>query len=141
MRDILDAIWSNNPGKVNKLLEKKLFELARERSDLLKLRIVSEIFNEPDDDLEITESYNVVQRGRTKTIRVRIRKNKIQRMKRFSAQKGFVIRGGKMVRMSPIEHRNRVISARKSKVKRRGHLQVALRKRMISLRRRQAMGL
>jgi hypothetical protein len=79
--------------------------------------------------------------GRTKTFRVRIRKGKIQRRKKLSAVKGWTIRGGKMTRMSPVERRNRKMGARRSKTKRRAKLGQSLRKRIMSLRKRRAMGL
>ena len=79
--------------------------------------------------------------GRTKVIRVRIRKGKVQRRKKFSAVKGYTIRGGKMTRMSSQEKLHRKMAARKARFKRRAHLKQALRKRKISLRRRKAMGL
>ena len=79
--------------------------------------------------------------GRMKLVRVRIRKGKVQRRKRVSAIKGFTLRHGQMVRMSPTERRHRRMAARRSKFKRRAKLGQALRKRKMSLRRRNSMGL
>jgi hypothetical protein len=79
--------------------------------------------------------------GRMKLVRVRIRKGKVQRRRKVSGVKGFTYRGGKMIRMSPMERRNRRMAARKSKFKRRAKLGQALRKRKMSLRRRSSMGL
>jgi hypothetical protein len=90
--------------------------------------------------LKLSEG-NVLRMGRTKMVRVRIRQGKVQRRRRLSSVKGYTIRGGKMIRMSPMERRNRKMGARRSKFKRRAKLRQSLRKRKMSLRRRTAMGL
>ena len=84
---------------------------------------------------------NVMKVGRTKVIRVRIRGGKVQRRKKLSAVKGFTIRGGKMVRMSPSEKMHRKLGARRAKIKRRAKLARSLIKRQRSLRKRKALGL
>jgi hypothetical protein len=79
--------------------------------------------------------------GRTKLVKIRIRGGKVQRRKKVSGIKGYTMRGGRMIRMSPQERRNRKMAARKSKFKRRAKLGQALRKRKMSLRRRGSLGL
>lgn len=88
---------------------------------------------------------NVVRMGRTKLIRARVRtvkgKPTVQRRKKFSAVKGYTIRGGKMVRMPSSERLKRKISQRKAKIKRKAKIARALIKRKRSMRRRQSLGL
>ena len=86
-------------------------------------------------------STNVMKVGRTKVVKVRIRGGKVQRRKKVSAVKGFTIRGGKLVRMSPAEKMRRKMGARKAKVKRRAKLARSLIKRRRSLMKRKSMGL
>jgi hypothetical protein len=86
-------------------------------------------------------STNVMKVGRTKVVKVRIRGGKVQRRKKVSAVKGFTIRGGKLVRMSPAEKMRRKMGARKARVKRRAKLARSLIKRRRSLMKRKSMGL
>lgn len=86
-------------------------------------------------------STNVMKVGRTKVVKVRIRGGKVQRRKKISAVKGFTIRGGKLVRMSPAEKLRRKMGARKARVKRRAKLARSLIKRRRSLMKRKSMGL
>ena len=144
MDSLVDAILAGDASEVKRLVKEKLEELAREKIEFLKEAVVEEIYNDLDYELEVLEekaNRNVVKSGRTKLIRVRVRKGKVQRRKRFSAVKGYTIRGGRMMRMSSMEKRHRKIGARKGKIKRRGKLRQALRKRKVSLRKRRSMGL
>jgi hypothetical protein len=79
--------------------------------------------------------------GQKKLVRARIRKGKIQRNKTFSNAPGYTIRGGKMVRMSSHERRNRLLGARKAKYKRATKLKQTIRKRKTSLTKRGTLGL
>ena len=90
---------------------------------------------------EARRSGNVMKLGRTKVVKVRIRGGKVQRRKKVSAVKGFTLRGGKLVRMSPSEKIRRRMGARKAKVKRRAKLARSLIKRRRSLMKRKSMGL
>ena len=78
--------------------------------------------------------------SRVKLIKVRIRNGQVQRRKKVSNVPGMSFRGGKLQRMSPTERRNRKMGARKGKVKRRAHLQQAIRKRKRSLQKRKRLG-
>lgn len=93
----------------------------------------------------ISEARNVVRMGRTKLIRARVRTVKgkvtVQRRKKFSAVKGYTIRGGKVVRMTSSERLKRRISQRKAKIKRKAKAARAMIKRKRSMRRRQSLGL
>ena len=86
-------------------------------------------------------SGNVMKMGRTKIVKVRIRGGKVQRRRKVSAVKGFTLRGGKLVRMSPAEKIRRKMGARKAKIKRRAKLARSLIKRRRSLMKRKSMGL
>ena len=90
---------------------------------------------------EIIAEANVQRMGRKKLIRARVRGGKVQRRKVFSAVKGYTIRGGRMIRISPSERLKRKMGARRAKVKRRAKMARALIKRKRSLRKRASLGL
>lgn len=136
MKDLISAILSNDFNQAKKILEARLDELADDALTDLKEDLASEMF-----DVEELEEGNIMKMGRTKMVRIRVRNGKIQRRKKLSAVKGYTMRGGKMTRMSPMERRHRKMGARRSKFKRRAKLRQSLRKRKMSLRRRNAMGL
>jgi len=138
MRALIDALLSNNLIEAKRILDERLDELADDALTDVKDDMALEMF---DVDLDELEEGNIMKMGRTKLIRVRIRGGKIQRRKKLSAVQGYTTRGGKLVRMSPVERRNRKMASRRSKFKRRAKLRQSLRKRKISLRRRSAMGL
>lgn len=135
----VSKLLSNNLVEARNELEVKIKSLVMEKLNQIRLRIAAELGDEFGVDL-VTEA-NVMRMGRTKLVKVRIRKGKIQRRKKLSAVKGYTIRGGKLTRMSPLERRHRKMSARRSKFKRRAKLRQSLRKRRISLRKRTALGL
>ena len=138
MKSFIDALLSNNLIEAKRILDERLDELADDALTNVKDDMALEMF---DVDLDELEEGNIMKMGRTKMIRVRIRGGKIQRRKKLSAVQGYTTRGGKLVRMSPVERRNRKMASRRSKFKRRAKLRQSLRKRKISLRRRSAMGL
>lgn len=133
----------NINNRINELLEQKLQQF--------KMQLATEMFGdiwqeiEEDDELyeddESISEANIQKMGRTKLVRVRVRNGKVQRRKKLSNVKGFTYRGGKLVRMSPMERRNRKMAARRVKIKLRSKRSQILRKRKLSLRRRKAMGL
>ena len=83
---------------------------------------------------------NIQKMGRTKLIRVRIRKGKVQRRIKKSAVKGYTVRDGRIVRMTPMERRHRKMAARRAKFKRKSKMNQAMRKRAVSIRKRKALG-
>jgi hypothetical protein len=99
------------------------------------MSLVSEIVR------EIIAEANVQKMGRVKIIRARVRGGKVQRRKKLSAVKGYTLRRGKLVRMSPSERLRRKRGARRAKVKRRAKMARALIKRKRSLRKRKSLGL
>jgi hypothetical protein len=134
MKEFVSKLLSNNLVEARNILEDRINGLVDEKLNQVKIRLALQFESELDEA-------NVLKMGRTKLIKVRIRKGKVQRRKKFSAVKGYTIRNGKLTRMMPAERRHRKIAARRSKFKRRAKLKTALRKRNISLRRRRAMGL
>ena len=134
---LIDSILNNDLSTAKSLFENKVKQIFEEKLDNLKLRLVAENF---DNDTFIPEA-NVIRIGRTKLVRVRVRKGKVQRRKKLSAVKGYTIRGGRMVRMTPLERMHRRRGARRAKIKFRGKKSQILRKRKISLRKRRALGL
>jgi hypothetical protein len=133
MKEFISKLLANKLVEAREMLEEKLDELIEERLTEEKAKIALEMFD--------LEEGNIQRMGRTKLVRVRIRKGKVQRRKKVSAIPGYTMRGGKMIRMSPAERRHRKMAVRKSKFKRRAKLGQALRKRKQSLRRRYSMGL
>ena len=133
MKDFVSKLLAGSLVEARELLDDKLDVLIEERLTEEKAKMALEMFD--------LDEGNVQRMGRMKLVRVRIRKGKIQRRRKVSGVKGFTFRGGRMIRMSPMERRNRKMAARRSKFKRRAKLGQALRKRKMSLRRRSSMGL
>ena len=130
MRDFIDCLFYGDLAEAKEALVDRIEELVAEKLEQVEVEIVDEL-----------DEGNIQKMGRTKLIRVRFRKGKIQRRVKKSAVPGFTIRGGKLTRMMPQERRNRKMAARRSKFKRKSKLRQSLRKRQISLRKRKAMGL
>lgn len=115
---------------------------AKERLTLRMEEIVAEKLATIVDEIDFKlDEGNIQRMGRTKLIRVRVRKGKIQRRVKKSAVPGFTIRGGKLKRITPQEHRHRVMATKRSKFKRRAKLALSMRKRQRSIMKRKAMGL
>ena len=134
---LVDAILSGNLVEARELFAARINQIFEEKLHNLKLRTVAEDY---DPDLFLPEA-NIMRMGRTKLIRLRIRKGKVQRRKKFSAVKGYTIRGGRMVRMSSLERMHRKRGARRAKIKIKTKRNQILRKRRMSLRKRRAMGI
>ena len=134
MSSFVSKLLSNNLVEARNEIEDKLKILVAEKINQIKLRLTAEMY-------EVVVEGNVLRMGRTKMVKVRVRKGKIQRRKKVSAIKGYTIRGGKLTRMTPMERRHRKMGAKRSKFKRRAKLRQSLRKRRMSLRKRSAMGL
>ena len=133
MKDFVSKLLAGNLVEARELLEDRLDTLIEERLTEEKAKLALKMFD--------LEEGNIQRMGRMKLVRVRIRKGKVQRRKRVSAVKGFTLRHGQLTRMTPMERRHRKMAARRSKFKRRAKLGQALRKRKMSLRRRNSMGL
>lgn len=133
MKDIVENILSNKLIDAQSLLEDKIYEILEDKLTEIKARMALEMFD--------LDEGNIQKMGRTKLVKIRIRGGKVQRRKKVSGVQGYTMRGGRMIRMSAQERRNRKMAARKSKFKRRAKLGQALRKRKMSLRRRGSLGL
>lgn len=141
MNRLITNILEKNGSEARAVLTARLAEIVEQKLQQVKQRVTSEMFDSLEASLELIEASNITKMGRTKLVRVRIRGGKIQRRKKLSAVQGYTTRGGKLVRMSPMERRHRKMAAKRSKFKRRAKLRQALRKRKMSLRKRSAMGL
>lgn len=84
---------------------------------------------------------NRMKQGRTVLIRRRIRQGKVQRNIRKSAVKGFTLRAGKITRIPAAKRIHMRITQRRAARKRKAHLQMSLRKRKLSMRKRKALGI
>ena len=133
MKDFVSKLLAGNLVEARELLEDRLDQLIEERLTEEKAKLALEMFD--------LEEGNIQRMGRMKLVRVRIRKGKVQRRKRVSAIKGFTLRHGQMVRMSPTERRHRKMAAKRAKFKRRAKLKQSIRKRQRALIRRKAMGI
>lgn len=92
-------------------------------------------------DSSISNSFKefIAEAPRIRRIRVRIRGGKVQRNVKKSGVTGYVLRGGRLQRMSAAEKRHRKMGARRGKMKRRASKARALMKRRRSLRRLHAV--
>ena len=141
MQDFVSKLLQNKIVEAKGVLNQRISDLVTERLNQIKIRLAAEMYDDFEVEEEELSEANVQKMGRTKLIRVRFRGGKLQRRVKKSAVPGFTIRGGRLVRMSPVERRKRKMAARRSKFKRRAKLRQALRKRTLTLRKRKAMGL
>ena len=114
-------------------VQERIEQLVAEKINQLQVYLEEEIFGCLDEG-------NIQKMGRTKLIRVRIRKGKVQRRIKKSAVKGYTVRDGRIVRMTPMERRHRKMAARRAKFKRKSKMSQAMRKRAVSIRKRKALG-
>ena len=147
MKELVFKLLNGDITEAQNLLDIRIKNLIDEKLDQIKMQLVTKMFENTGVEMYFEEANSTVQRsnvqkmGRTKIIKFRVRKGKIQRRKKFSTVKGYTVRGGKMTRMMPAERRHRHIAAIKSKFKKRAKLTLSLRKRRISLRKRKSVGL
>ena len=95
----------------------------------------------PNQGEQLEEASNVIKTGRTKIVKIRVRKGKVQRRKKVSAVKGYTIRGGRLTRMKASERLKRKIGQRRGKMKRKAKMARALMRRKRSMRKRATLGL
>lgn len=136
---LLESIFNKDYENANRIIDKSLAEIV-----LVKLKELKKIVAEKFDIEDLNES-NVQRMGRKKRIRIRLRSKNgrpvVQRGKVLSAVKGFTVRGGTVIRMSPQEKMKRMLGARKAKIKRRAHAGKIKQKYQKTMRKRKAMGL
>jgi hypothetical protein len=133
--DIVTAIAQGNAIEARAQIHEALSAVMTQKLDVLRKVIGESVFGPC-----LTEA-NVMKQGRTLLIRRRIRKGKVQRNIRKSAVKGFTLRRGKITRIPVAKRIKMKITQRRAARKRKAHLQVSLRKRKLSLRKRKALGL
>lgn len=133
--NLVDSFLSGNLTEARELISKRIEEVFEQKLEERKVKIIAK------ESEKFAVEANVQKMGRTKLIRMRVRNNKVQRRKKFSNVKGYTIRGGHVVRLSSLEHRHRLLGARRAKIKNRSKKNQILRKRRISLRKRKAMGI
>ena len=90
---------------------------------------------DPDEDKDS------LHEARVAIVKARIRGGKIQRRKKVSNVPGFTLRGGQLTRMSAAERRRRKLGAKKAARKSRMKKTQMLRKRRMSLMKRQRLGI
>ena len=134
MKHFVENIFLDDFLVAQEDITERIEQLVAEKINQLQERLEEDIFGSLDEG-------NIQRMGRTKLIRVRIRKGKVQRRIKKSAVPGYTVRSGKIVRMSPLERRHRKMAAKRSKFKRKSKIRQAMRKRSVSIRKRKAMGL
>lgn len=119
---------------VDSIIEDDLIT-AKEQFNTLFSSMLHEKLEELKDKIEISEA------ARIRRIRLRIRNGKVQRNRKVSTVKGYVMRHGRLTRMSAAERRHRKMGARRAKIKRRSERSKIRRHMRQSLRRRHSMGI
>lgn len=90
--------------------------------------------------MEEEEVEQLDEAPRVGIVKLRIRGGKIQRRKKVSNVPGMTLRGGKLTRMSPAERRKRKLGAKIAARKTKSKRSQILRKRKMSLMKRQRLG-
>lgn len=119
-----------------RLIEERIAQISDIKLAEHKKMLAANFF----DDENLSEEF-LEEGPRIKIIKARIRNGKIQRRKKVSNVAGFTIRGGKMVRMSVTERRNRRMGQRRGKIKRKAKAARALMKRKRSILKRKRLGI
>lgn len=131
-----------------KVAAKDLMELPHDvRMKRLKMDVLEakdedeEMDKEDDGEDEKDDKEEGLSEARINIVKARIRGGKIQRRKKVSNVAGMTLRGGKLTRMSPTERRRRKLGAKKAARKSRAKKTQMLRKRKLSLMKRQRLGI
>ena len=139
---MINNIINNNTALLKEEVFSILNALVSEQLTQAREIVASSMFGEVE---ELEEVANVIKIGRTQLIRRRIRRKNgrivVQRNIRRSAVKGFILRGGKMKRITAMQKIRMKRAQRRGAIKRRAHKQQILRKRMFSIRRRKSLGI
>lgn len=130
---LLEHILSGNYSKAKEVFDTLAGNIFEEKLEEITQKIKASEYEKIDEA-------NVLKLGRTRIVKVRVRGGKVQRRKKFATQPGYTIRNGRVVRMSSLETRHRRLGAKRAKIKRRSTLNRSLRKRLISIRKRKALG-
>lgn len=87
------------------------------------------------------DAEDTLEEQRIAIVAARVRGGQVQRRKKVSTVPGMTVRAGQLVRMSPAERRRRKLGAKRAALKSRSKKSQALRKRKMSLLKRQRLGL
>jgi len=141
-KSLVESILENNFAKAGESLSESFIDILREKlTEAKKIVAAKHGVAELSEALDTVKEETLEEGPRIKIIKARIRGGKVQRRVRKSGVKGMVLRGNKLVRMSPSEKRARKMGARKAKIKRRAKLARALQKRKRSMMKRKALGI
>jgi hypothetical protein len=99
-----------------------------------KIKIEPKRLEEENDEQTLSEA------PRVGIVKLRIRGGKVQRRKKVSNVPGMTLRGGKLTRMSASERRKRKLGAKMAARKTKAKKSQILRKRKMSLMKRQRLG-
>lgn len=131
-----------------KVAAKNLMELPHDirmkrlKMDVLEANDADEKMDKEDDGEDKKDDKEEgLSEARINIVKARIRGGKIQRRKKVANVPGMTLRGGKLTRMSPAERRRRKLGAKKAARKSRAKQTQMLRKRRMSLMKRQRLGL
>jgi len=125
--NIVKHITSNNLVEAKQEIDDLLFEMAQQK--LVEVRKM------------ISVSDWVIEEGRFKIVRAKVRNGKILRRHKEAAMDGFTMRGGKVTKMSPTERRKRRLSQRKGARKRKAKRVQTRVNTKKALRKRRSMGI
>jgi len=137
MKNIIQNIVNKNLVSVRKSIDESMADRISIRLIDLKKGIQAEHFSLPLDE----ERDLVIEAGRFKIVRARVRAGKVQRRKKVATIDGFTMRDGKVTKMSPRERQNRKISQKKARFKRRAKKHQARRSTVRAMRKRKSVGL
>lgn len=145
LSDIIDSIFSQNLLKLTEQVSENIGErLDRMYVEMRQQYAVANYGMDYDEEYKLVEDLDEAAAKPTgrrfKIVRVRIRKDAIQRNKKVATQPGYTLRGGKIIKMTPMERRRRRRGQRIGKIKRRAKESRSKIKYRRSIRKRNALG-
>lgn len=135
--NIIENIIDEDLVGLKYLVDESLTDLIELRLLDLKKDIAALHFGMPID-----EEYDlVIEAGRFKIVRAKVRAGKILRRHKEATRSGYTMRGGKVTKMSPKERMNRRRSQLKGKRKRKAKANQSRRSTKKAMRKRRMIGL
>lgn len=147
MKKLIEHITNKDFNSADGILEETFKAILEKKMCEMKKRLAAEMYSSKPNQLP---SVNRLYRGLTEEnleearvgiVKARIRGGKVQRRVKVSNVPGMKISDGKLVRMSPAERRARKLGAKRAKIKTRGKQAQIARKRKLSLRKRERLGI
>jgi len=135
-----DDTLEEEPDLSKIIRDKKTGKLSMKPGAASKINFSKIVRDTDTGNLSLKKEEQELDEGRINIVKVRIRGGKIQRRKKVSNVAGFTMRAGKLTRMSPTERRKRKLGAKKAARKSRAKRSQMLRKRRMSLMKRQRLG-